>query len=198
VSPTQIRPASLQPAAAVEYYAGLLEDRPETPAFPKVQIGSVTWIRPGPNAGGSSAAPAPEAAMPVAKVAIAPAGIVAEIAICCRAGEGAPPSELSLAIRLAAQPPQDPIRGVGGPQMRLTGNVQGEILASAVTPGPADTYRVLLSRTPEDLDRNLRLLLGRPWIDIPVVFASGRRAILTFTTGRVGADIIDQALHAWH
>jgi hypothetical protein len=191
----RIQPASLQPAGTAEYYAGLVEDRSETPQFPKVQIGSVTWTRPGANAGGAAPSAGP---VPVAKVAIGPAGIIATISLCCRPAEGATITELSLDIRLDTQPPQDPVRSLGGVEMRQTGNVQGDALVSAVSLAAPGEYRVRLSQTQADLERNMRLLLGRPWIDIPVTFASGRRAILTFTTGRIGAEIIDQALHSWH
>lgn len=185
--------ASLPPSGSAEYFAGLLEDRPDTPAFPKVQLGNVVWLKP-THQGASQA----DGGVPVARITISPVGLVAEITVCCRASEGAQPSEVKIGVRVVTQPVQDQVRSVGGVSMRQTGNVEGDRLAGAVERiGPSD-YRVNLSQTPADLERNVRLLLGRPWIDIPVAFASGRRAILTFTTGKVGADIIDQALHSWH
>ena len=187
---------SLQPAAAGEYYAGLVENLPESPAFPKIQIGTVKWIGASPN---SDWSPQPSnGSAPVAEVTIAVAGLSAELWICCRTAEGTTPSELSLDIRFTSRTPQDQVRDLEGLQMRQTGNVHGDSLVAKVVPQSAGAFRVLLAQTPADFDRNKRLLLGRPWIDIPLNFASGRKAVLTFTAGKVGADIIDQALRPWH
>jgi hypothetical protein len=189
-------PSTVVPSAKNEYFAGLIEDRSDMPQLPRIQIGTVTWTD-AEATGSASDQTAPDS-VPVAKVAIAPANFVAEISVCCKASGETALSELSVNVKIDSQSPQDPVRSVDGISMRQTGNVQGDPLIAKVVAQSQDSYQILLSQSPADLDRNTRLLLGRPWIDIPVDFASGRKAILTFATGKVGADIIDEALHPPH
>ena len=44
---------------------------------------------------------------------------------------------------------------------------------------------------------NLTLLRNQAWIDIPVVYKSGRRALLTMEKGIPGEKVFDEALQAW-
>ncbi len=44
---------------------------------------------------------------------------------------------------------------------------------------------------------NLTLLRNQDWIDIPVVYKSGRRALLTMEKGIPGEKVFDEALKAW-
>ena len=41
------------------------------------------------------------------------------------------------------------------------------------------------------------LLRNQAWIDIPVVYKSGRRALLTMEKGIPGEKVFDEALQAW-
>lgn len=62
----------------------------------------------------------------------------------------------------------------------------------------ADGYfLVALSDAPEDLERNLLLLRNYAWIDIPIVYGSGRRALVTMEKGVPGERIFREALDAW-
>lgn len=54
-----------------------------------------------------------------------------------------------------------------------------------------------LSGKPEDAAANLKLLGDRPWFDLPLVYADGQRAILTFAKGPDGEAAFDQAFSAW-
>ncbi len=54
-----------------------------------------------------------------------------------------------------------------------------------------------LNDTKADEDANLTLLRKQDWIDIPVVYKSGRRALLTMEKGIPGEKVFDEALKVW-
>jgi Flp pilus assembly pilin Flp len=62
----------------------------------------------------------------------------------------------------------------------------------------ADGYfLVALNDTKADEATNLALLRNQEWIDIPVIYKSGRRALLTMEKGIPGDKVFDEALKAW-
>jgi hypothetical protein len=62
----------------------------------------------------------------------------------------------------------------------------------------ADGYfLVALNDTKADEATNLALLRNQEWIDIPVIYKSGRRALLTMEKGIPGDKVFDDALKAW-
>ncbi len=58
-------------------------------------------------------------------------------------------------------------------------------------------FLVALNDTKADKDANLTLLRSQDWIDVPVVYKSGRRALLTMEKGIPGEKVFDDALKAW-
>jgi hypothetical protein len=58
-------------------------------------------------------------------------------------------------------------------------------------------FLVALNDTKADEDANLTLLRNQDWIDIPVVYKSGRRALLTMEKGIPGDKVFDDAMKAW-
>lgn len=58
-------------------------------------------------------------------------------------------------------------------------------------------FLVALNDTKADEDANLTLLRSLDWIDVPVVYKSGRRALLTMEKGIPGEKVFDDALKAW-
>ncbi|RWO31705.1 MAG: hypothetical protein EOS11_32305 [Mesorhizobium sp.] len=58
-------------------------------------------------------------------------------------------------------------------------------------------FLVALNDTKPDEDANLTLLRGQKWIDVPVVYKTGRRALLTMEKGIPGEKVFDEALKAW-
>lgn len=54
-----------------------------------------------------------------------------------------------------------------------------------------------LNDTKADEQINLLLLKRQEWIDIPIVYKSGRRALITMEKGLPGDKVFDQALEAW-
>jgi hypothetical protein len=62
----------------------------------------------------------------------------------------------------------------------------------------ADGYfLVALNDSKAEIDANTRLLRGQNWIDIPVTYKSGRRALITMEKGIPGEKAFDEAMKAW-
>ncbi len=62
----------------------------------------------------------------------------------------------------------------------------------------ADGYfLVALNDTAADENANMTLLRNQEWIDVPVIYKSGRRALLTMEKGIPGDKVFDDALKAW-
>jgi hypothetical protein len=58
-------------------------------------------------------------------------------------------------------------------------------------------FLVALNDSKAETDANLTLLRRQSWIDIPVVYKSGRRALFTMEKGIPGDKVFDDALKAW-
>jgi hypothetical protein len=74
---------------------------------------------------------------------------------------------------------------------------RGEPLIGAAAKVAEGAFWIGLSAAEADLARNLQLLRESSWIDLPLVYATGQRAILTFEKGPQGAEVFDSALAAW-
>jgi hypothetical protein len=189
--PSEDDPADQQPPLSTnQFYAGLVEDRADSP-LPKIQIGTVSWVTATDVAAQRKGGP-----IGVADIDIAPATVAARVLICCRPMGATAPSQLELDVVFIKAPQTDKIETLDNPEARETGDVHGELLRAEVQPQGMNKFRFLLSLTQGDFDENFKLLISRPWIDIPVQFESGRRAVLTFATGKIGADAIYAAIHS--
>ena len=62
---------------------------------------------------------------------------------------------------------------------------------------PDGFFLVALNESKAERDANLTLLRRQSWIDIPVVYKSGRRALFTMEKGVPGDKVFDEALKAW-
>ncbi|HEV7255409.1 MAG TPA: hypothetical protein VGN97_20180 [Mesorhizobium sp.] len=62
----------------------------------------------------------------------------------------------------------------------------------------ADGYfLVALDEGKGETEANLNLLRGRDWIDVPIVYKSGRRALITMEKGLPGGQAFEEAMKAW-
>lgn len=62
----------------------------------------------------------------------------------------------------------------------------------------ADGYfLVALDATKAGMDANLNLLRRQSWIDVPVVYKSGRRALFTLEKGIPGEKVFEDAMKSW-
>ncbi|MDH4987587.1 hypothetical protein QEZ47_19105 [Aminobacter anthyllidis] len=58
-------------------------------------------------------------------------------------------------------------------------------------------FLVALNDTKAEVDANLNLLRRQSWIDVPVVYKSGRRALFTLEKGIPGDKVFEEAMKAW-
>ena len=58
-------------------------------------------------------------------------------------------------------------------------------------------FMIALNDYREAVQLNLQLMRERNWIDLPVAYGNGRRALLTLEKGSTGAEVFDQVIRAW-
>lgn len=58
-------------------------------------------------------------------------------------------------------------------------------------------FLVALNDTQQDKDANMRLLHERTWLDVPLVYKSGRRALITMEKGIPGEKVFEDVLKSW-
>jgi hypothetical protein len=58
-------------------------------------------------------------------------------------------------------------------------------------------FLVALSDSPAEVEANLNLLSSQSWLDIPVIYRSGRRALMTMEKGVPGERVFQEAIEAW-
>ncbi len=58
-------------------------------------------------------------------------------------------------------------------------------------------FLIALNDTQREIESNMALLRGESWIDVPVQYKNGRRALFTMEKGIPGAKVFDEALKAW-
>jgi hypothetical protein len=76
-------------------------------------------------------------------------------------------------------------------------DARGEPLVGATAKVSDGLFWIALSALPADTQNNMSLLKGRDWIDLPLVYDTGQRAILTFEKGTPGDRVLAQAMTAW-
>jgi hypothetical protein len=60
-----------------------------------------------------------------------------------------------------------------------------------------DFHMIALNDFPEAVATNTELLRSRSWIDIPLTYRNGRRALLTLDKGPAGTEAFTKAMQAW-
>lgn len=58
-------------------------------------------------------------------------------------------------------------------------------------------FLIALNDGKPEMDANLSLLRNQSWIDVPIIYKSGRRALFTMEKGIPGQKAFDEALKAW-
>lgn len=89
------------------------------------------------------------------------------------------------------------VKSVPGIIMKETEQSRGEALRGAAARVSSGLFWVALSENEADQAMNLRLLRERDWIDIPILYESGRRAILTLRKGNDGFQSVNAAIKEW-
>jgi hypothetical protein len=171
------------------YRAGLIEENETDPDRPKIHPGTVSWkVLPGPEPGPN----APPAAL-VADLEIETTGLRARFTMRPVREPGLPST---LALDIALTGPQAQIVQIGLPELRNIGVDRGIPLFGAIG-RTDDGFSVTLARDAVDGEQNVRLLTGRPWIDVPVRLQDGRRMTIAFEKGTAVRDMMRNALRLW-
>ncbi|MBS9722553.1 hypothetical protein JYU29_17805 [Tianweitania sp. BSSL-BM11] len=58
-------------------------------------------------------------------------------------------------------------------------------------------FLVALSDSPAEIQANMTLLRRQDWIDVPLIYNSGRRALITMEKGVPGERVFEEAMQAW-
>ena len=97
-------------------------------------------------------------------------------------------------------PPGDParaVREVGLLKFKNEEPVKGMPVAGVPTAVGENLFLIGLSNLDSDVDCNRDLMRNRKWIDLPIRFASGQRAILSFEKGVAGEQVLNEAFRQW-
>jgi hypothetical protein len=82
--------------------------------------------------------------------------------------------------------------------LKDTEKVAGKALLSLQPTKVADGYfLVALNDTKAEVETNLALLRSEQWIDVPVVYSNGRRALITMEKGVAGDKVFDEVIKVW-
>jgi hypothetical protein len=85
------------------------------------------------------------------------------------------------------------------PALVLKPNEQarGQPLSGAAVPVTENLFWIALSSEDEQVQRNISLLREGSWFDLPILFADGKRALLTFEKGIPGDKVFETVIASW-
>lgn len=161
--------------------------------WPTAFQGTVTWsLQEGKGADGR-----PEPSVQ-GLITVPDRGLTATITVSRNSDSSLPASHL---IELAFQVPPNfeggAIDNVQRVALKATEQDRGDALIAVPAKVTDDVYMVALNDFPDARKTNLDLLKSRNWIDIPVVYRNGRRALLTMEKGPTGTDAFNKAIAEW-
>ncbi|MGQ3278867.1 MAG: hypothetical protein ACT6WE_20290, partial [Shinella sp.] len=81
--------------------------------------------------------------------------------------------------------------------MKRTEQDRGDALIAVPAKITDDFHMIALNDFPEAIAKNTELLRTRNWIDIPITYRNGRRALMTLDKGAAGAEAFDTVMKAW-
>jgi len=89
------------------------------------------------------------------------------------------------------------IAGLPGVLLKNEELVQGAPLVGASARVVGNSFLFALSASPEDTTANNALLTGRKWIDLAVIYATGKRAIITLERDAAAETMFKEVFDAW-
>lgn len=181
------------PAAAVAQKVVLYDEDPNDPQG-KRYVGSAIWrtetVSPGPGL-------APELAVR-ADVEIPERRLRMTWSLRRNTDKALPASHtIEIMFTLPADFAEGGIGNVPGVLMKQTEQARGIPLAGLAVKVTNGYFLIGLSAVDIDRQRNIQLLKERDWFDIPIVYTSGKRAILAIEKGTPGARAFEEAFRAW-
>ncbi|MEW5424344.1 hypothetical protein [Amorphus sp. 3PC139-8] len=196
---SETSPSSVQqdttraPAPAGNFEVVLYEEGGSAGQGGNALRGSVDWEFLEESIGGQSPEPVVRA-----KLAIPERDLIATMLFRKNNDSALPASHLiEISFELPSDFPGGAIANVPGLIMKQSESAQGNALLGASAQVSDNLFWIALSASPADEEKNLELLRDRSWIDIPLLYESGGRAILTVDKGPQGTEAINQALDAW-
>jgi hypothetical protein len=181
------------PAAAVAQKVVLYDEDPNDPAG-KRYVGSALWrtetVSPGPGL-------APELAIR-ADVEIPERHVRMTWSLRRNTDKALPASHtIEIMFTIGADFPEGGIGNVPGVLMKQSEQARGSPLAGLAVKVTNGYFLIGLSAVDIDVQRNIQLLKERDWFDIPLVYTSGKRAILAIEKGTPGTRAFEEAFRAW-
>jgi hypothetical protein len=181
------------PAAAVAQKVVLYEEDPNDPQG-KRYVGSAIWrtetVSPGPGL-------APELAIR-ADVEIPERRMRMTWSLRRNMDKALPASHtIEIMFTLPADFSEGGIGNVPGVLMKQNEQARGVPLAGLAVKVTNGYFLIGLSAVDIDVQRNIQLLKERDWFDIPIVYTSGKRAILAVEKGTPGSRAFEEAFRAW-
>jgi hypothetical protein len=104
---------------------------------------------------------------------------------------------VEIMFTLPADFPEGGIGNVPGVLMKQNEQARGVPLAGLAVKVTNGYFLIGLSAVDVDQQRNIQLLKERDWFDIPIVYTSGKRAILAMEKGTPGSRAFEEAFRAW-
>ncbi len=192
VAPQAEQPAAA-PSAAVAQKVVLYEEDSSNPKG-KRYVGSAIWrtvtVSPGPGL-------APELAVR-ADVDIPERHIRMTWSLRRNTDKALPASHtIEITFTLPADFDEGGIGNVPGVLMKNAEQARGLPLSGLSVKVTNGYFLIGLSSVDVDKQRNIELLKSREWFDIPIVFTSGKRAILAMEKGPPGDRAFKEAFRAW-
>jgi hypothetical protein len=89
------------------------------------------------------------------------------------------------------------VKDVALPQFKPDEGTRGVPLVGLPVPVSENVFLIGLSSLPQDVTRNLDVMSTRMWIDIPLRFTNGRKAVLAIEKGLPGERVLNEALQTW-
>ncbi|MXN65411.1 hypothetical protein GR183_10910 [Stappia sp. GBMRC 2046] len=176
--------------AAVAQRSILYEEGPDSNGSGSASPGQAVWSIEGGSNG--------EDAVLRIDANITDRNISAEVTIKPNTDDSLPASHL---VEVQFEFPQElagnGVANVPGLVMKRTEEARGDALIGASVKVADNLFWVALSNVPSERDRNMSLLRERGWIDIPILYEDGKRAILTLEKGTPGTRAVEQALASW-
>ena len=181
------------PAAAVAQKVVLYDEEPGDPKG-KRYVGSAIWrtetVSPGPGL-------APELAVR-ADVEIPERHMRLTWSLRRNTDKALPASHtIEIQFTLPADFDQGSIGNVPGVLMKTGEQARGIPLAGVAVKVTNGYFLIGLSAVDIDKQRNIQMLKDRDWLDIPIVYTSGKRAILAVEKGTPGQRVFEEAFRAW-
>lgn len=156
--------------------------------------GTVAWSS-GEESPGGDAKPEPVVR---AQINVPSKGLTALVTFRRNADESLPASHI---IELVFSLPENfeggGIESVQRVAMKRTEQDRGDALIAVPAKITDDFHMIALNDFPEAIAKNTELLRTRSWIDIPITYRNGRRALLTLDKGTAGTEAFDKVMRAW-